>query len=93
MDLAGLGLGQGVGEFDLAGILMPPQGRLHQVSDFVGEASRTVGSRLHHDERFDDLAPQRIQLADHRSFRDGLVSEIRVFQQDTHLLLATLDPA
>jgi ketosteroid isomerase-like protein len=25
------------------------------------------------------------------SFRDGLVSEIRVFQQDTHLLLATLD--
>ena len=27
------------------------------------------------------------------SFRDGLVSEIRVFQQDTHLLLATLDPA
>jgi uncharacterized protein len=23
---------------------------------------------------------------------DGLVSEIRVFQQDTHLLLATLDP-
>jgi uncharacterized protein len=27
------------------------------------------------------------------SFRDGLVAEIRVFQQDTHLLLATLDPA
>ncbi len=27
------------------------------------------------------------------SFRDGLVFEIRVFQQDTHLLLATLDPA
>src|SRR5690242_1657229 len=26
------------------------------------------------------------------SFRDGLVSEVRVFQQDTHLLLATLDP-
>jgi ketosteroid isomerase-like protein len=25
------------------------------------------------------------------SFRDGMVSEIRVFQQDTHLLLATLD--
>ena len=25
------------------------------------------------------------------SFRDGLVSEIRVFQQDTHLLLDTLD--
>jgi hypothetical protein len=25
------------------------------------------------------------------SFRDGLVSEIRVFQQDTHLLLATLE--
>jgi ketosteroid isomerase-like protein len=25
------------------------------------------------------------------SFRDGLVSEIRVFQQDTHLLLGTLD--
>jgi hypothetical protein len=25
------------------------------------------------------------------SFCDGLVSEIRVFQQDTHLLLATLD--
>ena len=24
------------------------------------------------------------------SFRDGLVSEIRVFQQDTHLLLETL---
>ena len=27
------------------------------------------------------------------SFRDGLVAEIRVFQQDTHLLLATLDSA
>jgi ketosteroid isomerase-like protein len=27
------------------------------------------------------------------SFRDGLVAEIRVFQQDTHLLLGTLDPA
>ena len=27
------------------------------------------------------------------SFRDGLVAEIRVFQQDTHLLLATLEPA
>ena len=27
------------------------------------------------------------------AFRDGLVAEIRVFQQDTHLLLATLDPA
>ena len=25
------------------------------------------------------------------AFRDGLVSEIRVFQQDTHLLLSTLD--
>lgn len=25
------------------------------------------------------------------SFTDGLVSEVRVFQQDTHLLLATLD--
>jgi ketosteroid isomerase-like protein len=25
------------------------------------------------------------------SFADGLISEIRVFQQDTHLLLATLD--
>jgi ketosteroid isomerase-like protein len=25
------------------------------------------------------------------SFHDGLVSEIRVFQQDTHLLLGTLD--
>jgi ketosteroid isomerase-like protein len=25
------------------------------------------------------------------SFRDGMVSEIRVFQQDTHLLLGTLD--
>lgn len=25
-------------------------------------------------------------------FDDGLVSEIRVFQQDTHALLATLDP-
>jgi hypothetical protein len=25
------------------------------------------------------------------SFRDGLISEIRVFQQDTHLLLSTLD--
>lgn len=25
------------------------------------------------------------------SFRDGMVSQIRVFQQDTHLLLATLD--
>jgi uncharacterized protein len=25
------------------------------------------------------------------SFTDGLISEIRVFQQDTHLLLATLD--
>lgn len=27
------------------------------------------------------------------TFTDGLVSEIRVFQQDTHLLLATLEPA
>jgi len=27
------------------------------------------------------------------SFTDGLVSEVRVFQQDTHLLLATLDRA
>ncbi|MFB4309696.1 nuclear transport factor 2 family protein [Actinomadura sp. GTD37] len=27
------------------------------------------------------------------SVADGLVAEIRVFQQDTHLLLATLDPA
>ena len=26
------------------------------------------------------------------AFRDGLVSEIRVFQQDTHLLLGTLEP-
>jgi hypothetical protein len=26
-------------------------------------------------------------------FADGLISEIRVFQQDTHLLLATLDAA
>ena len=25
------------------------------------------------------------------SFRDGLVSQIRVFQQDTHLLLETLE--
>lgn len=25
-------------------------------------------------------------------FADGLIAEIRVFQQDTHLLLATLDP-
>jgi ketosteroid isomerase-like protein len=25
------------------------------------------------------------------TFTDGLISEIRVFQQDTHLLLATLD--
>jgi hypothetical protein len=25
------------------------------------------------------------------SFRDGLISEIRVFQQDTHLLLSTLE--
>jgi len=25
------------------------------------------------------------------SFRDGTVSQIRVFQQDTHLLLGTLD--
>ena len=25
-------------------------------------------------------------------FDDGLISEIRVFQQDTHLLLSTLDP-
>jgi len=25
------------------------------------------------------------------SFRDGMVSEIRVFQQDTHLLMSTLD--
>jgi uncharacterized protein len=25
------------------------------------------------------------------SFADGLIAEIRVFQQDTHLLLATLD--
>jgi uncharacterized protein len=27
------------------------------------------------------------------SFAGGLISEIRVFQQDTYLLLATLDPA
>jgi hypothetical protein len=27
------------------------------------------------------------------SFADGLISEIRVFQQDTHALLATLDGA
>ena len=27
------------------------------------------------------------------AFADGLISEIRVFQQDTHALLATLDPA
>lgn len=26
------------------------------------------------------------------SFAEGLISEIRVFQQDTHLLLATLEP-
>ena len=26
------------------------------------------------------------------SFRDGLIAEIRVFQQDTHLLLGTLPP-
>jgi len=26
------------------------------------------------------------------SFEDGLISEIRVFQQDTHLLLGTLGP-
>jgi uncharacterized protein len=25
------------------------------------------------------------------SFADGMIAEIRVFQQDTHLLLATLD--
>ena len=25
------------------------------------------------------------------SFRDGLVSQIRVFQQDTHLLMGTLE--
>lgn len=26
------------------------------------------------------------------TFRDGLIESIRVFQQDTHLLLSTLDP-
>ena len=35
----------------------------------------------------------KVDVVELFSFRDGLVAEIRVFQQDTHLLLATLDPA
>jgi hypothetical protein len=42
------------------------------------------------------MAPGRSATADVVelcSFRDGLVAEIRVVQQDTRLLLTTLDPA
>src|SRR5262249_12452711 len=41
-------------------------------------------------------APRRratVDVVELFAFRDGLVAEIRVFQQDTALLLATLDPA
>jgi ketosteroid isomerase-like protein len=34
--------------------------------------------------------PATVDVVELFSFTDGLISEIRVFQQDTHLLLATL---